>query len=571
VLGGAAGEAGSEFRALVGAIFASAVLTDARLGDVGLDEVQMRPSVVIVEGDEPVDDLIVRDDNGARVMTQAKLRAGLARGPRSPTAKAFRQFADAIKSGLGPDDRLVLATAEPTLGLRRLIRVLERERCTVAGLRSTPEHDDADQMTAIARQFLDEEQTKELFGRLIIWSVDPPAYQSALIARLEGAVTAHGSGSAGAEALRSQVRQLGRLRAGADAELLVTGLIARDVPIAHGPEAAAAVAVANALDAHRQRLRKRGERLHLYGIAGEFGELPLREADCEIDVIAENDTRDRSEKLQTVVRRHRRILLVGNAGAGKSTALRALAALAARTDGWPTPIVAHVARLTKDEGPLTQRLQELATEDALPGEEDILRSALGRKLAAGEALLILDGFDEIPARRWTSAITRLTNWLETLPPSNEVVLASRPVAAGADAAGALGLVRYRLQAPEHPSQTVTTILKAAATDPDSDWVRDREQWISDAFARDRALRARPLTVVNLAVIAARATDLDALPDTRAQILLATLNEAPRRWELEQREGDLTIGQLTDTEAAHAIRLSLRTLCEITLLSPDDSE
>jgi NACHT domain len=574
-LGGAAGELGSEFRALVGAIFATAILADVRLADVGLAELQMRPTILIVEGDEPVDDLIVRDCRGRRVMTQAKVSVGLALDPRTPTAKAFKQFAEAIKSGLGPDDLLVLATARPTAGLRRLIDVLRRERCTVAGLRSTSEHEDADQMTAIARQFLNEEQTDELFKRLIIWTVDPPAYEAAVGARLDGAVAARGSGGAGTEALRSYVRELGRLRAGADAEQLVAGLTARNVPIAQGSDAAATVAEANALAAHRQRVRDRGEQLQLYRIAGELGEVPLLDADCAIEVSAENNSRNREEKLQVAVRRHRRILLIGDAGAGKSTALRALGAFAGRTPGWPTPVVAHVARLTKAEGSLTQRLLYLATEDASAGEQESLREALGRKLAAGEVLLILDGFDEIRAARWNGAMARMKKWLNALPPSTEVVLATRPVAAGVDAAGALGLDRFQLLAPEHASQTVTAILEAvAAADPDrrdSGWIHDREEWISQAFARDRNLRARPLTIVNLAVIAARATDVSALPDIRAEILLASLNEASQRWELEQREGELTIGRLNATEAKNAIALSLRTLCTLALLSADDSQ
>ena len=429
-LGGAAGEAGSEFRALVGAVVASAILTDASLADFGLVEMQMRPNVLVVEGDEPVDDLIVRNASGCRVMIQAKLSAELGQGPRTPTAKAFKQFAAAVEGGLAPDDRLVLATAQPTKSLRQLVDVLHRERCTVFGLRSTPEHEAADQITRIARQFLDKQQADELFKRLIIWTVDPPAYESTVTARLDGSVTVQGSGGAGCKALKDYVRALGRLRAGTDAEQLVSALIARQVPLAHGADVAAAVAEATALAAHRQRVRERGEQLQLYRIAGELGELPLLDADCEIDVAAESKTRDREEKLPTAVRRHRRILLIGDAGAGKSTALRALGAFAVRTQGWPTPIVAHVARLTKEQGSLTQRLLELATEDALPGDHETLSAALGKKIAAGEVLLILDGFDEIRSDRWKSAIARLKTWLDTLPESTELVLASRPVAAG---------------------------------------------------------------------------------------------------------------------------------------------
>lgn len=88
----------------------------------------MRPTLLAVESDDDVDDLVVTDDEGARVFFQAKLEASLRQDQRAPMGKAVSQFAAAITTGLGPDDRLVLATERPTQNVRLLADALERER-----------------------------------------------------------------------------------------------------------------------------------------------------------------------------------------------------------------------------------------------------------------------------------------------------------------------------------------------------------------------------------------------------------------------------------------------------------
>lgn len=154
----------------------------------------------------------------------------------------------------------------------------------------------------------------------------------------------------------------------------------------------------------------------------------------------------------------------------------------------------------------------------------------------------------------------------------------RPVANEADAAGGLGLQPYLLQAPDRAWNTVDTILRAigpsgsaetiSAGDAHSAWVQERKDWISSAFARDSILESRPLTVVIITVLAARATDLAELPRTRAKILFRVLHETPSRWELDQREGELTIGRLDGTEAELAIMQTLDHLCALAVTAPE---
>ncbi len=567
-VGGSANEQGSEFRGLVGAIIAGAILTDSTLSSMGLEDLDLHPAFIIAEADGYVDDLVTGEAPGRRILIQAKLSTGLG---QTSMALAVHQFAGAIKHGLAADDRLVLATAHPTGEVARLATLLKRERYPEAEQRSAAERMAADKLIALAERDLDPSGVQQLFDQLIIWRVEPVAFRFALSTRLEAGVTAQGSGPAGVDALIGIVRSLAQIRAGGDAASLVAELTRRKVPLAGRYDASAAVARARALIEHRERVRGRGERLELFGIGGALGSLPLRDADCHVHVGRAGDSRDSGRELSTVVRRHARVLLIGQPGGGKSTALRALAATAARSADWPTPVVVHVGRLVTTDAPLTDRLLELAAADALPQDRPTLRAALAQELAAGRVLLVLDGFDELGSRRWAGVAQQLDHWLATLRPEVEVVLATRPVAGGVEAAGALGLVSYELRPPDHPWTTVRTILEAVDAGEDSEWVSRRADWVSSAFTRDRVLKQRPLMVVILAVIASQAHDPDELPRSRAKILLKALRDLPRRWEVERRDGALTIGELNDTDADVAVSMTLQTLCVAALTWADVSQ
>ena len=102
-LGGAADEAGSEYRARVGALLATAVFRRSLLADLGLGAIPTSAAALLqVESDDPVDDLVVHMTDGARVYVQAKLSAGLTTSSNSPFIAALNQFARAARQGLHP-------------------------------------------------------------------------------------------------------------------------------------------------------------------------------------------------------------------------------------------------------------------------------------------------------------------------------------------------------------------------------------------------------------------------------------------------------------------------------------
>ena len=421
----------------------------------------------------------------------------------------MRQFADAIRAGLGPADHLVLVT-KPARTLRQVQAVLARERHPEFGGRTGGELAAMAAFEEIAARYLDGGQIVELRQRLFIWDVATEIAHLPLVSRLEAGVVPVGSGVAAATTLTSVIRELSRARAGLEGVALVQRLLKADVPLRADVDPSSAVAAGMALRDHRDRERRRGESLRLYGIGGDLGHLPLVDADCVVRVAPDGDER-RSEDLPRLVRRRGRLLVVGQPGGGKSTAIRALSAHAARTDDWPTPIRIDLRRVAPRES-ITSRLLDLACEDAPPGQDTALRLALANELEAGRCLLLLDGFDEIRTGR--SRLTeRLVDWFGDINEGNEVVVTTRPFAA--EAARPLKLEQAQLMAPDRPAATVDAILNAFATaaNRDENWVGLRATMGPGGLRRDWSLAATPLTVVSLASLAARAPNRDDLPRT----------------------------------------------------------
>lgn len=180
--------------------------------------------------------------------------------------------------------------------------------------------------------------------------------------------------------------------------------------------------------------------------------------------------------------------------------------------------------------------------------------------------MLLDGFDEVRTSRARLA-ERLVDWLGDIDEGNEVVVTTRPFAA--EAAQPLGLDEAQLMVPDRPETTVDAILAAfaVAEGRDDDWVTDRVRWVRAAFNRDPSLSSTPLTVVSLATLAARGSDPEDLPRTRAEILLAALFDLAQRWDLERSDGDVRIGALDSTTAREALRQSLPPLCDLSLRRP----
>ena len=147
----------------------------------------------------------------------------------------------------------------------------------------------------------------------------------------------------------------------------------------------------------------------------------------------EQDPGAASVRIETALKRTRRTLLLGEAGSGKTTLLSWLAVMAARR-GFAADLDAWNGLV-----PLLVKLRSYAAQD-LPPLDGLLDTIAGpltghmprawvdRLFAAGRALLMVDGVDElVPSDR-----RKIREWLRLLLhayPNAHVIVTSRPTAA----------------------------------------------------------------------------------------------------------------------------------------------
>lgn len=166
---------------------------------------------------------------------------------------------------------------------------------------------------------------------------------------------------------------------------------------------------------------------------------------------ADSDVGDETNlvRIEQALGRSRRTLLRGEAGSGKTTVLRWLAVNAARgafsaeLATWNThvPFLVVLRRYTNVPLPTPDQLVA-ATVDAIAGQAP--PSWAHRQLASGQALLLVDGVDEVPA----PARRGVRDWLQRITsayPDIAVVVTSRPPAAAARWLSSEGFASTRLE------------------------------------------------------------------------------------------------------------------------------
>lgn len=570
-VGGASNESGGFLRARVGALLALGIMEGTPISRAGLELPGVRGTAISAETDDPVDDLVVDLASGGRVFIQVKLRAGLGSTTGSATDKAVRQFSKAVQAGLGPADSLVLATAMPVAELRALGEFLDRARLSHSGAPTEQEISGRYKLASIASRYLSDEQVQVLFEHLLIWQTDPTRGDgaTALNSGLAATFVEPEHAIAATSALTDAIRTIARKRGGLDGLALVESLRER-VPLKQTTDPQSRVAQVNALAKHREREQRYGSTLRLFGAPLALADLPLAKVDAQTYVLY-GDART-GDPLERILRRLGRMLLIGEPGGGKSTALAAMSAHWAARTAWPVPIRAHLKRLATAKHGIGDSILDGATEDVLGNERDALRTVLAHKINSGESLLVLDGVDEIGDSR-LPVLDELHAWLSNLPEGNGVLIATRP--STAPDAQVLGLPSATLLAPDHPRHTADVVVETAApSDPAirEEWIKSRHDWLSQAFDRDQSLERTPLMVVTLALIAVMSATSEDLPHGRAQILKRSLFDAVRRWDVEQRaRGNPRLGPLEGSQAREAITDVLIHLCKVCVESSDTPE
>lgn len=255
------------------------------------------------------------------------------------------------------------------------------------------------------------------------------------------------------------------------------------------------------------------------------------------------------------VRRRGQVLLTGLPGAGKSTALSALAADSARRLGSPLPIVVRLDQLNNRMATRTfeDALLDLASEDATQGERALVREVLADAIEAGQVQLLFDALDETGQERH-ELLRRLKQFVGALSADAEVVVATRDVAY-ADAR-ILSFHELRLLPPRDFDRTVKAVLEKLAelrrvdeTERES-WVETRSQWVTGVLGRNDKLKETPLLAVLLALLAATRSDAN-LPLSRSEVMRQVVGALIEQWEIGKDQA-AEIGALSGARARLAL-------------------
>jgi hypothetical protein len=162
----------------------------------------------------------------------------------------------------------------------------------------------------------------------------------------------------------------------------------------------------NALRRYRTSVRKRYERLKIPFRPDR--PLDMREVFTPLRLTGSGEE---SDDVQVFLRRHRRMVVLGQPGAGKSMLLKSIVLAYAddrlRLAGTPVPVLLELSRLNTPGPSVESLLVDMFAANDFPRAERFVRSALG----AGQLLLLFDGLDEVGAARRPAVVEEIRKLL----------------------------------------------------------------------------------------------------------------------------------------------------------------
>lgn len=311
-----------------------------------------------------------------------------------------------------------------------------------------------------------------------------------------------------------------------------------------------------AIDEYKRVLTGRRGRIDLTLLAEDLPPVTVEDLIDGLRVETAENKRGDGETFLRIIRRWRRMLLVGQPGTGKSVALRELAAECAGDVLAPLPIVVHLPSLLQvSSGDLSTDvfLNSAAERVVSPELRPSLIRVMRHELESGSAILLCDGLDECgPRAAWIAQ--QIKDVLDSLAPRVGIVVATRANAVAA--AARLELPRVVLNPPKDLNTTVQSVLRTCAdarihAGGRQRWLAVRRKWIEDAREQHPELFQVPLLAVLLALICADTAEAE-LPKGRAVLLHSAVEQSVTRWESQRAlagtrpwAADLTGGMLLD--------------------------
>ena len=488
------------------------------------------------ETDDKTDDLVATMSDGRRCFVSAKRAVGNDRHLKDTVMGWVGQM-----DGIRDDHLLVLAAEDLTGVVKDLAKALRRRR---DGRRLALRHEKA--IAAVTRHVPPDiaEALLEQVRVLHIPSATGPSLTRTLLESMAGYLVEDGDGASVISTLSDSFAALAGDASASTEQDWVRAIdhdSRRVIWDGTGPPSVRLAAGLAAHDAYVRALTASRGRIDLTLLAEDLSPVTVDGLVSGLRVDLWESKTEYGHELVHVARRWRRILLVGQPGAGKSVALRELAANCAEDPHAPFPIHVRLPEV------LHNSHEEVTTEALVVAaarrlSDPVLRAALARQIRQelddGTALLLCDGLDECGARAaWMAQ--QLKNVIDGLHPRTGVVITTRGNAVAA--AGRLALPRADLQTPGNLADTVDSVLETCAQTRIDEpgraaWLTMRRRWITDARKQHPELLQVPLLAVLLTLVCADAHEVE-LPKGRALMLHAAVEQSVRRWELRRATDD----------------------------------
>ena len=529
--GGQGNEAGSVYRRGVGAILATHGLRAKGIAALEMPDSGPYPVAIAFETLDAVDDIRCELSDGTCLYLQAKRTYG--------KDKTFKSAVDqwvAMLKRLRDGDRLVIVSAEARGDVAALPSALRQRRA--GGVLTAPEKDaiaalaDAAGLSATSARF------DELCAVGHAWHAsaesrfDPGYLLCAEM--LDGVVVEASHGGGALDVLVAGLHS----DAGVATRSTLTDWWKRlddaRIPLIGSASGSAARRLTAERDAERcyREVLTQGMDVIEFSLLSE-ALAPLTVPDLlSTVVVSSNPDASSGHGLSDVVRRYQDLVLVGHPGAGKSTAVRQLAARFASDDHAPLPIVVKLSRVRAAVGDPNDVTLELLVTDAVAHVPEQHRTVMAdiarRELTSGFALLICDGLDECRTRA-SAVVDGLVQLKQQFSPDVGVLLTTR--ASALRSARKVECQVMHLLAPTRAHQVQSQALRAAmnqlALSP-GERAR-REQRLKRIQDEQPAITSVPLLGNLVAVLVGLGRDSN-LDGSVADLLEQVIKEALSRWE-----------------------------------------
>jgi len=546
---GQADAVGGVFRAVVATYLAVHALREQPVAGLDVPN-DVHATRLDFETDDPTDDLVATMSDGSRCFISAKRAVGNDRHLESTVEGWVAQMATVRGA-----DVLVIAAEELKGPVRDLPEALLRRR---HGRGLADRHQKA---IAAVSNHVPAELRDDLLDRVRVLHI-PMATGStptrALLESMASYLVEDGKGGAIISLLMDRFHRESGDASGSNIETWVQTIQASRPLIADGsgPAGMRIAAGQAAIDEYKRVLTGGRGRIDLTLLAEDLPPVTVENLIDGLRVETAENKRGDGDTFLRVIRRWRRMLLVGQPGTGKSVALRELAAECGGDALAPLPIVVHLPSLLQGgPGDLSTDvfLNSAAERVVSPELRPALIRVMRQELESGSAILLCDGLDECgPRAAWVAQ--QIKDLLDRLAPRVGIVVATRANAVAA--ATRLELPRVDLKPPKDLNTTVQSVLRTCAdtrihAGERQRWLAVRRKWIGDAREQHPELFQVPLLAVLLALICADTAEAE-LPKGRAALLHSAVEQSVTRWESQRALAgtrswatDLTGGMLLD--------------------------